>query len=105
MKIIIESIVGWEKDGEKIEEDRNRGLFESDVLLSLAGETKDKKESRWTKGLPFVWEHDVRLVVESDADFAGTVQSYLDDALTDYSDQYCANDYLKPSRFTGRIVA
>ena len=106
MKIIIESITGWEKDDDKIAEDRDHGgLSESDVLLSLAGETKDKKESKWTKGLPFVWEHDVELDVEPEVDVGYCVRSYLDDALTEYADQYCADDYLKPTRFSGRIVA
>ena len=106
MKIIIESITGWEKDDDKIAEDRDHGrLSESDVLLSLAGETKDKKESEWTKGLPFVWEHDAELDIDAVVDIGHVVKSYLDDALTEYSDQYCADDYLKPTKFEGRIVA
>ena len=49
MKIIIETITDWEKDDAEIEGDRNHGgLSESDILLALAGETKDKKESKWT---------------------------------------------------------
>ena len=106
MKVIIEAITGWEKDDAETEEDRDHGgLSESDVLLSLAGETKDKKESRWTKGLPFVWEHDAELDIGAAADIGHVIRSYLDDALAEYSDQYCADDYLKPVRFEGRIVA
>lgn len=106
MKIIIEAITGWEEDEDKIAEDRvHGGLSESDVLLSLAGETKDKKESEWTKGLPFVWEHDVKLDVSADVNVGRCIYSYLDDVLAEYTDQYCADDYLKPTRFEGRIVA
>ena len=106
MKIIIETITGWEKNNAEIARDRDRGgLSESDVLLSLAGETKDKKESKWTKGLPFVWEHDVELDIDAIADVGKDIRELMDDALTQYSDQYCADDYLKPVRFEGRIVA
>ena len=120
MKVIIEAITDWEKDDAEIEEDRDHGgLSESDILLSLAGETKDKKESKWTKGLPFVWEHDVEIKVDDaeikvdDAEIKidaivyieHVIRSYLDDALSEYSDQYCADDYLKPAKFEGRIVA
>lgn len=106
MKIIIESITEWEKDNSEIEGDRNHGLSESDILLSLAGETKDKKESKWTKGLPFVWEHDLELDVSTTAaNMWQCVLSYLDDALAEYSDQYCSDDYLKPTKFDGRIIA
>ena len=106
MKIIIETITEWEKDDAVIAGDRDHGgLSESDVLLSLAGETKDKKESKWTKGLPFVWEHDAELNIDAVVDIGHAVKSYLDDALAEYSDQYCANDYLKPVKFEGRIVA
>ena len=106
MKVIIEAITDWEKDDAEIEEDRDHGgLSESDILLSLAGETKDKKESEWTKGLPFVWEHDVGLDIDAAADIGHVIRSYLDDALAKYSDQYCAMDYLKPTKFEGRIVA
>lgn len=106
MKIIIETITDWEKDDAEIEGDRNHGgLSESDILLALAGETKDKKESKWTKGLPFVWEHDAELDIDAVVDIGHAVKSYLDDALAEYSDQYCADDYLKPVRFEGRIVA
>lgn len=106
MKIIIETITEWGKDDDQIEGDRSHGgLSESDILLSLAGETKDKKESKWTKGLPFVWEHDAELNVDAATDIGHVVRSYLDDALAQYSDQYCSDDYLKPVRFEGRIVA
>ena len=106
MKIIIETITDWEKDDAVIAGDRDHGgLSESDVLLSLAGETKDKKESEWTKGLPFVWESDVELDIDAVADIGRVINSYLDDALAEYSDQYCSGDYLKPVRFEGRIVA
>lgn len=106
MKIIIESITEWEKDDAEIAGDRGHGgLSESDVLLSLAGETKDKKESKWTKGLPFVWESDVELDIDAVADVGKDIRELMDDALTEYSDQYCAGDYLKPVRFEGRIVA
>ena len=106
MKIIIETITDWEKDDAEIEGDRNHGgLSESDILLALAGETKDKKESKWTKGLPFVWEHDAELSIDAVVDIGHAVKSYLDDVLTEYSDQYCSNDYLKPVKFEGRIVA
>ena len=106
MKIIIETITEREKDDAEIARDRDRGgLSESDVLLSLAGETKDKKESKWTKGLPFVWEHDVELNIDAIADVGKDIRELMDDALTQYSDQYCADDYLKPVRFEGRIVA
>lgn len=106
MKIIIETITEWEKDDAVIAGDRDHGgLSESDVLLSLAGETKDKKESEWTKGLPFVWEHDAELDIDATTDIGHVIKSYLDDALAEYSDQYCAMDYLKPTKFEGRIVA
>lgn len=106
MKIIIEAITDWEKDDAEIVEDRDHGgLSESDILLSLAEETKNKKESKWTKGLPFVWEHDVELDIDAVVDIGHVVKSYLDDALTEYSDQYCAMNYLKPTKFEGRIVA
>ena len=107
MKIIIEAITDWEEDDAEIARDRDHGgLSESDILLALAGETKDKKESKWTKGLPFVWEHDVELDIDdAAADIGHVVKSYLDDALAEYSDQYCADDYLKPTRFEGRIIA
>ena len=106
MKIIIESIAEWKKDDAEIAGDRDHGgLSESDVLLSLAGETKDKKESKWTKGLPFVWESDVELDIDAIADVGKGIWELMDDALTQYSDQYCAGDYLKPVRFEGRIVA
>ena len=106
MKIIIETITDWEKDDAEIEGDRNHGgLSGSDILLAFAGETKDKKESKWTKGLPFVWEHDAEINIDAVVDIGHAVKSYLDDALTEYSDQYCANDYLKPVKFEGRIVA
>ena len=106
MKIIIETITEREKDDAEIARDRDRGgLSESDVLLSLAGETKDKKESKWTKGLPFVWEHDVELDIDAIADVGKDIRELMDYALTQYSDQYCADDYLKPVRFEGRIVA
>lgn len=106
MKIIIEAITDWEKDDAEIVEDRDHGgLPESDILLSLAKETKSKKESKWTKGLSFVWEHDAEIEVNAVVDIGHVVKSYLDDALTEYSDQYCAMDYLKPTKFEGRIVA
>lgn len=106
MKIIIESIAEWKKDDAEIAGDRDHGgLSESDVLLSLAGETKDKKESKWTKGLPFVWESDVELDIDAVADVGKGIRELMDDALTQYSDQYCSNDYLKPVKFEGRIVA
>ena len=106
MKIIIETITDWEKDDAEIAGDRDHGgLSESDILLSLAKETKDKEESKWTKGLPFVWEHDAELDIDDVVDIGHVVKSYLDDALAEYSDQYCADDYLKPVRFEGRIVA
>ena len=106
MKIIIESIAEWKKDDAEIAGDRDHGgLSESDVLLSLAGETKDKNESEWTKGLPFVWESDVELDIDAIADVGKDIWELMDDALTQYSDQYCAGDYLKPARFEGRIVA
>ena len=106
MKIIIESIAEWKKDDAEIAGDRDHGgLSESDVLLSLAGETRDKKESKWTKGLPFVWESDVELDIDAAVDIGHAVKSYLDDALAEYSDQYCADDYLKPVQFEGRIIA
>lgn len=106
MKIIIETITDWEKDDAEIEGDRSHGgLSESDILLTLTKETKDKKESKWTKGLPFVWEHDVELGINATVDIGHVIKSYLDDALAEYSDQYCADDYLKPARFEGRIVA
>ena len=106
MKIIIETITDWEKDDAVIAGDRDHGgLSESDVLLSLAGETKDKKESEWTKGLPFVWESDVELDIDAVVDVGKGIRELMDDTLTQYSDQYCANDYLKPTRFEGRIVA
>ena len=106
MKIIIETITEREKNNVEIARDRDRGgLSESDVLLSLAGETKDKKESKWTKGLPFVLEHDVELDIDAIADVGKDIRELMDDALTQYSDQYCADDYLKPVRFEGRIVA
>lgn len=120
MKIIIEAITDWEKDDAEITGDHDHGgLSESDILLSLAEETKNKKESKWTKGLPFVWEHDVEINVD-DAEIKvddakievnavvyieHIIKSYLDDALAEYSDQYCAMDYLKPTKFEGRIVA
>ena len=106
MKIIIETITDWEKDDAEIAGDRDHGgLSESDILLSLAKETKDKKESEWTKGLQFVWEHDAELDIDAAADIGHVIKSYLDDALAEYSDQYCADDYLKPVRFEGKIVA
>ena len=106
MKVIIEAITDWEKDDAEIAGDRDHGgLSESDILLALAGETKDKKESEWTKGLPFVWESDVELDIVAAADIGHVIKSYLDDALAEYSDQYCADDYLKPVRFEGKIVA
>ena len=106
MKIIIETITDWEKDDAEIAGDRDHGgLSESDILLSLAKETKDKKESKWTKGLPFVWEHDAELDIDAVADVGKDIRELMDDALAEYSDQYCANDYLKPVRFEGRIVA
>ena len=106
MKIIIESIAEWKKDDAEIAGDRDHGgLSESGVLISLAGETKDKKESEWTKGLPFVWESDVELDIDAIADVGKGIRELMDDALTQYSDQYCADDYLKPVRFEGRIVA
>ena len=106
MKIIIETITDWEKDDAEIAGDCDHGgLSESDILLSLAKETKDKKESEWTKGLPFVWEHDAELDIDAAADIGHVIKSYLDDALAEYSDQYCADDYLKPVRFEGKIVA
>ena len=106
MKIIIEAITGWEKDDAEIAGDRDHGgLSESDILLSLAKETKDKEESKWTKGLPFVWKSDVELDIDAVADVGKDIRELMDDALTQYSDQYCANDYLKPTRFEGKIVA
>ena len=106
MKIIIETITDWEKDDAEIAGDRDHGgLSESDILLSLAKETKDKKESKWTGGLPFVWESDVELDIDAVVNIGHVINSYLDDALAEYSDQYCADDYLKPTRFEGRIVA
>ena len=106
MKIIIEAITDWEKDDAEIAGDRDHGgLSESDILLSLAGETKDKKESKWTKGLPFVWESDVELDIDAITDVGKGIRELMDDALTQYSDQYCSGDYLKPVRFEGRIVA
>lgn len=106
MKVIIEAITDWEKDDAEIAGDRDHGgLSESDILLSLAKETKDKKESKWTKGLPFVWEHDAEIEVDAVVNLEHVIKSYLDDALTEYSDQYCAMDYLKPTKFEGRIVA
>ena len=106
MKVIIEAITGWEKDDAEITGDRDHGgLPESVTLHSLAEETKDKKESEWTKGLPFVWKHDVELDIDAVADVGKDIRELMDDALTQYSDQYCANDYLKPVRFEGRIVA
>lgn len=106
MKIIIEAITDWEKDDAEIVEDRDHGgLPESDILLSLAKETKDKKESKWTRGLPFVWEHDAEIEVNAVVYIEHVIKSYLDDALAEYSDQYCAMDYLKPTKFEGRIVA
>ena len=106
MKIIIETITDWKKDDAEIAGDRDHGgLSESDILLSLAKETKDKEETKWTKGLPFVWEHDVELDIDAVADVGKDIRELMDDALTQYSDQYCANDYLKPTRFEGRIVA
>ena len=106
MKVIIEAITDWEKDDTEIAGDRDHGgLSESDILLSLAKETKDKKEFKWTKGLPFVWEHDVELDIDAVADVGKDIRELMDDALAEYSDQYCANDYLKPTRFEGRIVA
>lgn len=51
MKIIIETITDWEKDDAEIAGDRDHGgLSESNILLSLAKETKDKKKSKDTKG-------------------------------------------------------
>ena len=109
MKIIIETITDWEKDDAEIAGDRDHGgLSESDILLSLAEETeetKNKKESKWTKGLPFVWEHDAEIEINAVTYIGHVIKAYLDDALTEYSDQYCADDYLKPTRFEGRIVA
>ena len=106
MKIIIETITEWGKDDAQIEGDRSYGgLSESDILLSLAGETKDKKESKWAKGLPFVREHGAELDIDAIADVGKDIRELMDDALAQYSDQYCADDYLKPVRFEGRIVA
>ena len=106
MKVIIEAITDWEKDDTEIAGDHDHGgLTESDVLLSLAKETKDKKESKWTKGLPFVWEHDAELDIDAVADVGKDIRELMDDALAEYSDQYCAGDYLKPVRFEGKIVA
>ena len=106
MKIIIEAITDWEKDDAEIAGDRDHGgLSESDILLQLAEETKNKKESKWTKGLPFVWEHDAEIEVNAVVCIEHVIKSYLDDALEKYSDQYCAMDYLKPTKFEGRIVA
>ena len=106
MKVIIEAITDWEKDDAEIAGDRDHGgLSESDILLSLAKETKDKKESEWTKGLPFVWESGVELDIDAVADVGKDIRELMDDALAEYSDKYCANDYLKPVRFEGRIVA
>ena len=106
MKIIIEAITDWEKDDAEIEGDRSHGgLSESGILLALAEETKDKKESKWTKGLPFVWEHDAELDIDAVMDIGHVIKSYLDDALAEYSNQYCANDYLKPVWFEGKLVA
>ena len=106
MKVIIEAITDWEKDDAEIAGDRDHGgLPESVTLHSLAEETKDKKESEWTKGLPFVWEHDAEIEINAVVNIGHVINSYLDDALAEYSDQYCADDYLKPTRFEGRIVA
>ena len=105
MKIIIESITEWEKDNAKIEGDLSHGTSESNMFTELAGETKAKKESEWTKGLPFVWEGDVELDVNGAVDLGHDVWTYLDAALAEYAAKYCANDYLRPVRFEGRIVA
>lgn len=106
MKIIIEEIVEWEKDDAEIEGDRcHGGSSESDILMQLAEETKAKKESKWTKGLPFVWESEVSFEFDAVTDVGKTFWTYLDDALSEYSAQYCAGDYLKPTEFEGKIVA
>ena len=106
MKIIIEAITDWEKDDAEIAGDHDHGgLSESDIFIALAEETKNKKESKWTKGLPFVWEHDAEIEINAVTYIGHVIKAYLDDALTEYSDQYCANDYLKPVRFEGRIIA
>ena len=47
MKVIIEAITDWGKDDAEIAGDRDHGgLSKSDILRSLAKETKDKKESK-----------------------------------------------------------
>lgn len=105
MKITIESITEWEKDDAEIEGDMSHGGSpQSDILRQLAKETEEKKESEWTKGLPFTWEDDVELDFNEAIDIGHDVQQYIDDALTQYSDMYCAADYLKPSRCEGRLV-
>ena len=43
--------------------------------------------------------------IDAIADVGKDIWELMDDALTQYSDQYCADDYLKPVRFEGRIVA
>lgn len=107
MEIIIESITEWERDEAEIAGDRSHGLSESDILQDLAEETKAKKEeSTWTKGLPFTWEEkDVEFDVNSATDIGSEIDVLLADALSQYSDQYCYGDYLKPTEFEGRITA
>lgn len=106
MKIVIESITEWEQDDAEIEGDRcHGGSSESDILRRLARETKAKKESEWTKGLPYEWEGDVELDVNEAVDVGRDIDAYLYDALEEYSHAFCEDDYLKPSRFEGRIVA
>ena len=105
MKIIIESITEWKRDDAETEGDLSHGSADSDFLRELAEETKAKKESEWTRGLPFTWEEDVELDVNGTVDVGRDIRPFLDDALAEYSDQYCHGDYLKPTAFEGRIVA
>ena len=49
----------------------------------------------------------MKIIIESIAiaDVGKDIRELVDDALTQYSDQYCAGGYLKPVRFEGRIAA
>lgn len=105
MKITIESITEWERDEAEIAGDMSHGLSESEYLEALAHEVKTKKESEWTRGLPFVWDQDVEIDVGKVTDIGSRIGDLMCDALAQYADQYCAGDYLKPTRFEGRITA
>lgn len=106
MKIIIETITEWEKDDAEIEGDRcHGGSSESDILMQLATETREKKESEWTVGLPYAYV--VHVDVDVDAAFkpADCIQDAFDKALSAYRSEHCDGDYLVPTGFEGKVIA